>query len=168
MTSGKRKNDSSRQERKRELITKEEIESILEDPERLGELDKEQLMLVVQEANSFSGPLPPPAILKGYEDAFPGSAERILRMAEKQSAHRQEAERKMISTESRDSLLGVVFAFVLSLCALVVAVVMVIKVPTAAGAVSGSFIGATGMGSIVLTFIKGTRISRGDSKKQSE
>ena len=66
MTSGKQKNNSNQRESKRELITREEIESLLEDPKKLQQLDKEQLMLVVQEATTFSGPIPPPEILKGY------------------------------------------------------------------------------------------------------
>lgn len=38
---------------------------------------------------SFEGPLPPPDILAGYEDVLPGSAERILLMAEQESAARR-------------------------------------------------------------------------------
>lgn len=61
----------------------------------------------------FSGPIPPPSIIEGYERVLPGSADRIITMAEKQSEHRQKMEEKMISAESRDSLLGVIFAFLL-------------------------------------------------------
>lgn len=41
---------------------------------------------------AFHGPLPPPETLAGYEQACPGAAERILRMAENQAGHRQEQE----------------------------------------------------------------------------
>ena len=41
----------------------------------------------------YSGPLPPPEMLVRYNDAFPGCAERIVAMAEKQSQHRQEMEK---------------------------------------------------------------------------
>lgn len=44
--------------------------------------------LVVQ-ATAFSGPLPPPQVLAQYESILPGSANRILSMAEKQSEHRR-------------------------------------------------------------------------------
>jgi uncharacterized membrane protein len=43
---------------------------------------------------AFSGPLPPPSVLKGYEEVVRGSAERILVMAEKQQDHRTEQNRK--------------------------------------------------------------------------
>lgn len=42
----------------------------------------------------FSGPIPPPQTMAGYETALPGSADRILKMAEEQSAHRQEMEKE--------------------------------------------------------------------------
>lgn len=43
------------------------------------------ISLVRQE---FAGPLPHPSILAGYDQVIPGSAERILVMAEKQLDHR--------------------------------------------------------------------------------
>lgn len=38
--------------------------------------------------SEFSGPIPPPSIIKGYEDILPGTAERIVAMAENQAKHR--------------------------------------------------------------------------------
>jgi len=35
------------------------------------------------------GPLPPPAMLADYEKAFPGTAERILRLTETEAEHRR-------------------------------------------------------------------------------
>ena len=57
--------------------------------------EKEQVRQVVAEVirSEFSGPIPPPNIIKGYEEVLPGSADRILAMAEKQSNHRQEMEK---------------------------------------------------------------------------
>ena len=42
----------------------------------------------VYQALSFSGPVPPPAMYAGYEEVLPGSADRIMRMAEKEQDHR--------------------------------------------------------------------------------
>jgi uncharacterized membrane protein len=39
---------------------------------------------VVEVAMAFSGPVPPPSIMEGWERVLPGSADRILKMAEKQ------------------------------------------------------------------------------------
>ena len=38
-------------------------------------------------AQQFSGPVPHPEILRGYDQILPGAAERILRMAELDQKH---------------------------------------------------------------------------------
>lgn len=146
---------SENQSEKKQEISKEPVSDI----EIENEKQAEQVKQVVVEAirSEFSGPMPPPSILSGYEKILPGAADRILSMAEKQSAHRQKMEEKMIKTESRDSLLGVLFAFFLGFGCIVVAVVMVIAVPENAGAISGAALGVTGIGAIITTFIKSTR-----------
>ena len=130
-----------------------------------------QLKRVVAEVmqSEFSGPIPPPSIIKGYEEVLPGSADRIIGMAERQSAHRQAMEKRMVLIEARDSLLGILFAFLLGIGCIGAAVTMVIMVPQNVGAISGAVIGATGIGSIIVTFIKSTRVSHdNESKKEKE
>jgi uncharacterized membrane protein len=41
------------------------------------------------QAISFSGPLPPPELLRKYDDLHPGLAERIIVMAEKEAEHKK-------------------------------------------------------------------------------
>lgn len=60
----------------------------------------------VSMSQSFTGPLPPPEALANYEQASPGAADRILRMAEGQQQHRHGLERQAVSSEHRRSLLG--------------------------------------------------------------
>jgi uncharacterized membrane protein len=59
---------------------------------------------------SFSGPLPPPQLLKQYNDVVPNGAERLMQMAELQQGHRQELERVVINgnikAESRGQWMG--------------------------------------------------------------
>jgi uncharacterized membrane protein len=59
------------------------------------------------EATTYSGPLPQAEQLQKYEEVLPGAADRIIRMAEEQSAHRQEIERQIVASASRDSIAGV-------------------------------------------------------------
>lgn len=47
----------------------------------------------------FMGPIPPPSVLKEYEQLLPGAANRILEMAENQVKHRHEIENKQINIE---------------------------------------------------------------------
>jgi uncharacterized membrane protein len=62
----------------------------------------------------FRGPLPPPGMLARYNDALPDGADRIVKMAEGQSSHRQ-------TMESR----GQIFAFVLALVAIAGGIVLI-------------------------------------------
>jgi uncharacterized membrane protein len=51
----------------------------------------------------FIGPLPPPDLLRGYEEACPGAADRIIAMAERQLAHSQTLETRMLEAANADS-----------------------------------------------------------------
>lgn len=69
-------------------------------------------------SESTTGPLPPPSMVRGYEEVLPGAADRIFTLMERQSAHRQELERTALNRNSDSRDRGQKFAF--SLCALVV------------------------------------------------
>jgi uncharacterized membrane protein len=56
-----------------------------------------------QFSSIFSGPLPPPEILKGYNEIIPNGADRIVTMAEKQSDHRMELEKTAIKEQLKQS-----------------------------------------------------------------
>jgi len=49
-------------------------------------------MVMASSQEFFAGPLPPPRILKGYEEVLSGSADRIFRMAENEQSHRHALE----------------------------------------------------------------------------
>ena len=59
----------------------------------------------------FSGPLPHPDILARYNEVFPGAAERIVAMAEKDSTHLQEMERKSLEGALMERRLGQALGF---------------------------------------------------------
>ena len=76
--------------------------------------------LVVQAtSSSFSGPLPHPNVLEKYNEIIPNGAERIMAMAEKQSAHREYLETRVIDGNVANQTRGSYFAFILSLVAIV-------------------------------------------------
>ena len=87
--------------------------------ETLEKLDDKQREVIIQqiqsiEERSFRGPLPPPDVMRGYEDIVPGAADRILAMAEKEQQHRFDCEKKIIKGSIFESRLGQWFAFTLS------------------------------------------------------
>lgn len=69
--------------------------AIREDKSALAEINQGRQQIAVA-ASYHSGPLPDPATLERYDLLVPGTAERIIRMAEEQSAHRREFYKKEI------------------------------------------------------------------------
>jgi uncharacterized membrane protein len=69
----------------------------------------------VQFAARFSGPIPPPETLQKYDQVLPGLAERIMKQAESQTAHRIDIEKKVIQSDVINSRLGLIFGFILGL-----------------------------------------------------
>lgn len=67
------------------------------------------------QTTSYSGPLPPAAELQAYDDAVPGAAERIIRMAESYAGHTQELEGMAMKLEGaarrRGQWLGALVVF---------------------------------------------------------
>ena len=104
----------------------------------------------------YSGPIPPPAMLEQYDKIVPGAAERILKMAEEQSEHRRSLEKKAIHSDSRNSIMGIVSALVITLSALCVVVYAI----TAGQAEVAKFVAGGVIVSLVSAFIYGTRSRR--------
>lgn len=67
------------------------------------------------ETEFFAGPLPHPELLKKYEQILPGSADRIIKLAESQLTHRQELENQVIKSNIENERKGISFAFILAL-----------------------------------------------------
>jgi uncharacterized membrane protein len=57
------------------------------------------------------GPIPPPALFRQFEEILPGSADRILRMAEKEQDHRIDWEQSALRIDARNSFLGLRLGF---------------------------------------------------------
>ena len=155
---------SETQLKKKQEKSEEHIDNI-----QTGKLPNTTIAQIAQVVESqFSGPIPPPDIIKGYEEVLPGAAERILSMAEKQSAHRQDMERIMVKSESRDSLLGVIFAFLLGFGCIIAAVIIAIMVPNIGGAIAASIFGVSGVGAIVGTFLRATRLNQSGNNQNNK
>jgi uncharacterized membrane protein len=65
---------------------------------------------------SHTGPIPSPEALKQYEEIKPGTAERLIAMAEKQSDHRISLEKKVIVGQLLDQRVGQYLGFIVALC----------------------------------------------------
>lgn len=77
-------------------------------------MQNKESKILVQKTEISAGPIPHPDILQKYESVLTGSADRILKMAEKQSLHRMELEKKALKSNSISELLGLIFGFILA------------------------------------------------------
>lgn len=91
---------------------------------------------IIQIQQGFSGPLPPPEMLAQYDAVLPGSADRIVKMAEDQSSHRRRIESR-----------GQIFGFVLVLVAIVGGIGLILDGRSAEGLVPliGALAGLAGI-----------------------
>ncbi len=123
------------------------------------ELAHEVISIFRQE---YSGPLPPPQALEQYNNIIPNGAERIMVMAEKQSEHRRTLEAKVLNTDSRNSLLGIIFALILGLSTVIVGGIVI----HTGQAWSGTILGSAGLVGLVSVFIYGTKQRRAERESK--
>ena len=64
------------------------------------EKQAEVVQLLVQQSAFFAGPLPPPEVLHGYEEILPGSADRVVQLAENEQQARQRDNRHILGNDS--------------------------------------------------------------------
>ena len=141
-------------------LSQETVNEILENPES-AKLEEQlrHMVRVTARASYFSGPLPDPETLKKYEEAMPGTVDRIIKMAEEQAKHRQEIEKAEVNTESRDSMLGILSALFMGLGILVAGTLIAILAKNPAAAWIGGFLDLAGIATIIGTFLKETSTS---------
>lgn len=65
--------------------------------------------------SEFRGPLPPPAILRGYEEIVPGAAGKIVEWADSERQHRHQMEGLMVRATTKRDLRGQIFAAIVAM-----------------------------------------------------
>lgn len=104
---------------------------------------------------TFSGPIPPPSVLDGYENICPGAAERIIAMAEREAEHSHLMDKEAMQNKSDEVKRGQTFALVVTLAAFAAACVCA-YVGAEKAAVT---IGGTTVVGLVTAFIVGRKTS---------
>jgi uncharacterized membrane protein len=120
----------------------------------------------LEASSSFFSPIPPPGILDKYDQILPGATDRILRMAEKEQAHRHEMQGKLVESQVSDfrqerseKRLGQIFGFSIGVVSIIAgSVTAILGEPLA-----GGIIGSTGVVGLVSVFVAG-RIGQQDSQ----
>jgi uncharacterized membrane protein len=118
----------------------------------------------------FQGPLPPPNVLGSYEKIEPGTANRIITLAENETKHRHNMEHKMLDAEiagqqneAKEVMLGQIFGFIIGLSTIVGGVYAAVKGAQWPGAI----IGTTGVTGLVSVFVLGRKNAK-DNKQPAE
>lgn len=118
----------------------------------------------VSQSVSYQGPIPHPRILADYENVLPGAADRIIKMAEREQEHRHEFDAKCQASDSRDSLLGILFALFISLSTVGAGILIIFNVPSIRGIISGSVLSLSGLAAVVGSFLKHTQATWKNNK----
>ena len=114
-------------------------------------------------AISYHSPIPPPEILKNYDMVVPGAADRILLMAERQSAHRQDLEKRVIISDIKDARLGLWLGFLIGMAAIIGGVASGLL----GKEITGAFIGGTGVIGLTSVFVYGSVTRRKERETKS-
>ena len=72
-------------------------------------------MVAVETVTTHQGPIPSPEVIAGYEKVLAGSADRIIRMAEKEQDHRHKLQLQNQSQLVRLTFIGQLFAFAIGI-----------------------------------------------------
>lgn len=113
---------------------------------------------------TFSGPLPPPDLLIRYNDAVPDGADRILRMAESQSAHRRDIEKSIVVGNISSERRGQHYALILALLGLALAGALIWNGKN----IEGFAVFIIELAALVGVFIFGRAETRKERKQQRE
>lgn len=119
---------------------------------------KRQKATIVKIETTHIGPIPSPDAIREYEEVVPGSAERIIAMAERQGDHRRRQEQVVLDAQTKnmenmrkERRLGQIFAFLVVMAVLSVVCYAIKEGLTTVACVLG---GGT-LISLVTVFIKG-------------
>lgn len=135
----------------------EELEPLLKGTSLPKDTKNKIVMTVtrtVERYEAFQGPIPPPSHLAGYEGILPGSANRIINMAEKEQVHRQGLESKVLKWSAFGEVFGQISGVLVSFGLIAGAVYCAYIGATVVGV---TLVGATGVGIVSILVTRGNR-----------
>lgn len=108
---------------------------------------------IVESTVSHSGPVPPPAMIKQYDDILPGAAERIFAMAEREQAHLHEMDQRAIRQPHNAEMLGMVIGGLIVAAAITASFFLIV----AGHSLTGSLFSGGLLLTIALAYVKRAR-----------
>jgi len=115
-------------------------------------------------SETYIGPLPHPNLLRQFDEIVPGSAERIINMAENQSAHRIFLERTVVVGDNKRADKGLWIGASIAAIVLAGSITCILTGHDWAGAA----LGAIDIGSIVYIFVHTNRTRQDERVQKSK
>ncbi|MEO5916523.1 MAG: DUF2335 domain-containing protein [Luteolibacter sp.] len=132
--------------------------------DRLVKTVRGTLVASQQRTSIYSGPIPSPEMLGGFNDVMENGADRVMRMAEAQSAHRISIEAKTVASQNRQGECGQIFAMISVLALIAAGVWTTLEGHAGVGA---TVFGTTIVG-VATAFILGKSSMKKDLAKKSK
>ena len=85
----------------------------------------------------YSGPLPPPVILREFDQIVPGGAERLIVLVEQDAAHERQIESTLVLGEFRERRRGQICALIIALFVVAVSAFVIVSGYEIVGGVYG-------------------------------
>jgi uncharacterized membrane protein len=123
-----------------------------------------QVSRQVTHIEQYCGPLPSPDLLREFDSVVPGCAERIIKMAEDQSTHRQFLERTVVVGDSKRANHGLWVGGVIAALFLAGSVFLIHEGHEWPGVALGS----VDLVGIIGAFVYGTRSRRAERTEKAE
>jgi len=108
----------------------------------------------------YSGPLPHPEVLEGYENVVPGSAQQIINNMIKESEHRRKMEEKALDNAALFTKSGQKKGFILAVLGILSGLAIIYftaqienSAASITGVLSGTLISGSSLATIILRFI---------------
>jgi len=108
------------------------------------------------QAKLHVGLIPAPETLREYNEILPGSANRILTMAENQESHRIKMEAMVVKNGSINSTLGLIGGFIVLMTVTLIGGYLILNNKPIEG--FGALI--TGVGGMIFSYLKGIKSQR--------
>lgn len=121
--------------------------------------------MAAQLTRSYSGPIPPPEMLREFNAVDPGRAAKLMQLAEDQTRHRMALEKSVIRSDIYKSWAGLASAFLITMTSLGLGTYLIVN----GHSIEGSVFGGASIAGVVAAFIYGTASRKAErvEKQQS-
>jgi uncharacterized membrane protein len=125
--------------------------------ERVSQNPTLELKKVIFAARAqYSGPVPPPSMLREYDTVQPGFADRLISMAEKEQVHRQELQKTAMKGEIAKDKRGQDYALTISIMIILGSIGLIYT----GHEISGSILAGSTLLGLAYIFITGRKMDQ--------